>query len=199
MSAYSIATRGLAGRKIPQGVLAPMNALLFGSGEQGAWYDPSDLSTLFQDAAGTTPVTAMEQPVGLILDKSQGLVLGPELVTGGGFDDPANWTSSTWTVSAGVATYPDTINDFIRPANANLLPLVAGKFYRVRFTLSGVTGSAVCAVANADGSVAYTALTTFTTDGEKQFIIYAATSTTNIRFYGYTSSGGTWMPTKIRP
>lgn len=43
---------------------------LFGGGEQGAWYDPSDLSTLFQDAAGTVPVTAMEQPVGRMLDKS---------------------------------------------------------------------------------------------------------------------------------
>ena len=36
----------------------------------GAWYDPSDLTTMFQDAAGTTPVTAAGQPVGLILDKS---------------------------------------------------------------------------------------------------------------------------------
>jgi hypothetical protein len=36
----------------------------------GAWFDPSDLSTMFQDAAGTTPVTAAGQPVGLILDKS---------------------------------------------------------------------------------------------------------------------------------
>ncbi|MBP9803911.1 MAG: hypothetical protein KBE22_03250 [Candidatus Accumulibacter sp.] len=43
---------------------------LFASGEQGAWYDPSDLSTMFQDSAGTTPVTADGQPVGLILDKS---------------------------------------------------------------------------------------------------------------------------------
>ena len=39
-------------------------------------------ATLFQDAAGTIPVTAVEQPVGLILDKSKGLVLGPELCTG---------------------------------------------------------------------------------------------------------------------
>ena len=45
-------------------------AAMFGSGEQGAWYDPSDLSTLYQDAAGTIPVTGMEQPVGRILDKS---------------------------------------------------------------------------------------------------------------------------------
>lgn len=43
---------------------------LFSAGEQGAWYDPSDLSTLFQDAAGTIPVTAAGQPVGKMLDKS---------------------------------------------------------------------------------------------------------------------------------
>jgi hypothetical protein len=43
---------------------------LFSAGELGAWYDPSDFSTMFQDSAGTTPVTAVEQPVGRILDKS---------------------------------------------------------------------------------------------------------------------------------
>lgn len=43
---------------------------LFAIGQQGAWYDPSDLSTLFQDAAGTIPVTGTGQPVGLMLDKS---------------------------------------------------------------------------------------------------------------------------------
>lgn len=43
---------------------------LFGVSEQGMWYDPADFSTLFQDAAGTTPVTAPGQPVGLMLDKS---------------------------------------------------------------------------------------------------------------------------------
>lgn len=70
MSAYAVSARGLVSRRIPQGVLAPMNALLFGAGQQGAFYDPSDLSTLFQDSAGTTPVTAMEQPVGRMLDLS---------------------------------------------------------------------------------------------------------------------------------
>jgi hypothetical protein len=43
---------------------------LFGQSEQGVWYDPSDFSTMWQDSAGTTPVTAVEQPVGKILDKS---------------------------------------------------------------------------------------------------------------------------------
>jgi len=43
---------------------------LFANGEPGAWYDPSDLSTLFQDVDGAIPVTADGQPVGLVLDKS---------------------------------------------------------------------------------------------------------------------------------
>lgn len=44
--------------------------MLFEAGESGAWYDPSDRATLFQDTAGTEPVTAIGQPVALILDKS---------------------------------------------------------------------------------------------------------------------------------
>jgi hypothetical protein len=43
---------------------------LFASGEKGVWYDPSDITTLFQDSAGTIPVTAVGQPVGRMLDKS---------------------------------------------------------------------------------------------------------------------------------
>lgn len=43
---------------------------LFANGEQGFAYDPNDLYTMFQDAAGTVPVTAAGQPVGLVLDKS---------------------------------------------------------------------------------------------------------------------------------
>lgn len=43
---------------------------LFSSGEQGGCYDPSDLSTLFQDSAGATPVTATGQSVRLMRDKS---------------------------------------------------------------------------------------------------------------------------------
>lgn len=43
---------------------------LFTNGEQGFAYDPNDLTTLYQDAAGTVPVTAAGQPVGLMKDKS---------------------------------------------------------------------------------------------------------------------------------
>jgi hypothetical protein len=44
--------------------------VLFAGSVKGAWFDPSDITTLFQDSAGTTPVTAVEQPVGLMKDKS---------------------------------------------------------------------------------------------------------------------------------
>ena len=48
---------------------------LFAASEPGAWYDPSDMSTLFQDSAGTTPCYQpgqgqVDPPVGRILDKS---------------------------------------------------------------------------------------------------------------------------------
>jgi hypothetical protein len=43
---------------------------LFSSGQEGIWDDESDFSTMFQDSAGTVPVTAVGQPVGKILDKS---------------------------------------------------------------------------------------------------------------------------------
>lgn len=61
----------VAGRSRPlflRNLFSP--AALFANGEKGAWYDPSDLSTLFQDVAGTVPVTAAGQLVALMLDKS---------------------------------------------------------------------------------------------------------------------------------
>ena len=42
----------------------------FPTGEQGIFLDASDLSTMYQDSAGTTPVTAAGQPVGRWEDKS---------------------------------------------------------------------------------------------------------------------------------
>jgi surface protein len=43
---------------------------LFSNDEDGVWYDTSDISTLFQDNAGTTPVTTTGQTVGRVNDKS---------------------------------------------------------------------------------------------------------------------------------
>jgi hypothetical protein len=77
MSYFGIPVRN--GLPIGLGTVAPLGintfspfspASFFANGEQGWWYDPSNFATLFQDSAGTTPVTAVEQPVGLQLDLS---------------------------------------------------------------------------------------------------------------------------------
>lgn len=60
-----------AGQIVVQSAAPPtVPADLFLAGELGCWLDPSDLSTMWQDSAKTTPVTAAGQPVGAINDKS---------------------------------------------------------------------------------------------------------------------------------
>ena len=56
--------------RLANAVAAYNPATLFSGGQQGAWYDPSDFSTMFQDVAGTVPVTATGQAVARINDKS---------------------------------------------------------------------------------------------------------------------------------
>ena len=56
--------------KTPRNILNQAMVRAIVSENNGALFDPSDMTTMYQDAAGTTPVTAVEQPVGKILDKS---------------------------------------------------------------------------------------------------------------------------------
>lgn len=107
---------------------------LFAGGAPGAWYDPSDYTTLFQDSAGTTPVTAVEQPVGLMLDKSQGLVLGSELVPSTiPSISGAGWTTNGTSITATSSTASGTI--------ALTASTPSTKFYQVTFTASGLSGA----------------------------------------------------------
>ncbi|CAB4134640.1 hypothetical protein UFOVP274_14 [uncultured Caudovirales phage] len=115
---------------------------LFAAGEVGAWYDPSNFSTLFQDSAGTTPVTAVEQPVGLMLDGSKGLALGAELVTNGDFSNGlTGWTNSS--TGTGTATVTAGQLSLFRLNSTNVgqvFQAISGtSFYRVTFTV--ISGS----------------------------------------------------------
>ena len=108
---------------------------LFANGEAGVWYDPPDLTTLFQDPAGTTPVTTAGQTVALMLDKSQGLTLGPELVTNGTFDTDI----SGWTLAAGgLASVTDGVvtltNDTSRARLSQFQTTVIGRSYKIILT-----------------------------------------------------------------
>ena len=59
-----------------------------------AYYDRTVLATLFQDNLGNTPVAAAAQPIGLGLDQSQGLALGPDIVDLTPDIIGANWTNN---------------------------------------------------------------------------------------------------------
>ena len=125
---------------------------------------------LFQDAAGATPVTAVEQPVGLMLDKSKGLVLGPELV------DTANtvgaWTpygSNTVTSDDGAIkiTYvggPGSgfgAYSILSAAGCLSQDLVASKCYEISFTARVSSGNSVdFGVRN--GSISFSSVATVT-------------------------------------
>ena len=69
------------------------------------YYTVQPQPVLFQNSSGTIPVTAVEQPVGLMLDKSKGLALGAELLTNGTFDtNVAGWSASlsmVWSAANG--------------------------------------------------------------------------------------------------
>jgi len=106
---------------------------LFALAEPGVWYDPSDLTTLFQDTAGTTPVVTPGQTVALMLDKSKGLTLGPDIIVNGDFATDTNWSKGAgWTISGGVATYTPGAGAFM----TQTISSIAGKLFQMTLTVS---------------------------------------------------------------
>ena len=115
---------------------------LYSSGAQGIWLDPSDLSTMFSDRAGTTPVTTPGTVVGLRLDKSKGLVLGPELVVNGDFD---GGTTTGWTnVGGSISVVGGRLRIVSAGSNATAVQSVStevGKTYEIRIDGYNETGA----------------------------------------------------------
>jgi len=120
---------------------------LFANSEQGFWYDPNDLSTMFQDAAGTVPVTAVGQPVGLLLDKNKELELGVEKVVNGDFSNGlTGWaagTNASMTLSSGelILTTPGsqavTVNNAVYQT---VIGHYAGRRYNIEFDATYISG-----------------------------------------------------------
>lgn len=133
--------------------LAAQIAALFASSEQGLWYDPSDLSTMYQDASGATRVYApgqgqVDPPVGLMLDKRKGLVRGSEMLLNGSFDSgAANWvvlnTDATHvaTFSGGTLRFQaDTLTPALQVQQVGVMTV--GRWYEITVVVSAyVSGS----------------------------------------------------------
>lgn len=167
-------------------------ATLFAHNEAGVWYDASDLGTMFTTSDGTTPVTAVEQAVGLILDKSRGLAVGAELVTNGDFSGGlTSWTNSsagtgTAAVSSGVLTLTRGADSNNIGAVDQKLTTVANTWYRVTLTAGGAGGPRIF-VGTAQGG---TTLLSYAISPVGAVVAYfMATGTTSwLRFNGATNN-----------
>jgi len=146
------------------------SSLFFGS-QQGAWSAPRDFSTRYQGGTtGATPVTAVEQAIGLLLEKSEGVVRGPELVTngnGGTFaTDIAGVTATASTISRDTTVFPDgglkTVSTVAGagPCGAPIqtFTAVVGNFYEIKARAyapsSNVVARCAAITMRADGGVA---------------------------------------------
>lgn len=109
---------------------------LFAASETGVWYDPSDLTTLFQDTSGITPVTAAGQTVALMLDKSR--VPAPEARRNIVFnsDTLSGWLSNGGTNSTITTTNPFGVSTTVAQTSSAVVD--AGR-YLTPATTVGVT------------------------------------------------------------
>ena len=145
---------------------------LFANGEQGFWYDPNDLSTMFQDAAGTVPVTAAGQPLGLVLDKSKPItgtpILNSTFLLADGWIK-SNPEISVTNVSGSLRVSKGAVspNSVYRPFSCE-----SGKLYRLSVKYKNHTGNNVRVfVRNVNGigiapALSQSVQTFTTTDGE---------------------------------
>lgn len=160
-------------------------AALFESSEAGFWLDPSDTTTLYQDISGLIPVTDVEQPVGLVLDKAHGKPFyGAERIVNGDFSSgTTGWTTGTGaTISDGRVNCTNVAN-FLYQDNA----FVVGKRYRVVFDVTFTSGSQLrlSGATQIDGGTqSWSAVT-----GQKSAVVVATSTTIGIEAQSAEFSG----------
>lgn len=86
----------------------------FAGGKKGLWVATRNWTNDYQDSAGTTPVTTIEQPMGMLMDRARGLALGAEQVVNGNFSSGlTGWTADVgWTIAVGSATRTTSTADW---------------------------------------------------------------------------------------
>jgi hypothetical protein len=107
-----------------------------------AWYERANLTSLYQDGPGATPVTAAGQPVGRGLSRDQGVERGAERVINGVFASDTGWTKGTgWSISGGMARINGTnTGSSLLTAAAPLANMVVGTTYEGLFDYASTSG-----------------------------------------------------------
>lgn len=152
--------------------------------------------TLFQDATGTTPVTAMEQPIGLALDKRFGGLRGAELATAA-YNTPATYdnvttvqSASAFTATGGTTASRVTI-DF---------PSVSGLPYEVSCLMQSVSTGTVQLFFRAgsagSGGVLYSSSAT-TSGGVIRFIVPASFTGVHNLTWVTSANGASFVVTGV--
>lgn len=188
---------------------------LFASSEVGVWYDPSDLSTMFQNSDGTTAV-AVGDPVGYIADKSGNgfhatqataaarpvlmadpLTLGSELVTNGTFDtDTAGWAvvGGGATISASGGELKVTGQTSSPASVQHQFTCEVGKWYQFSATyrMAGTGGTLVRVGAAAGGANVNLPNSTSATNTTYTGYIYTTSTTFTLTalVYGVSTTEG---------
>ena len=180
---------GLVGLAAAPGVTGWLPSDLFALSQPGIWLDGSDNSVMWQDAAGTTPVTALGQPVGLILDKrlwggktyAQVMAEQPELL-------PNSFSSATWVINDGLSSISSgtlhllsnslTGGAILSPANGS--PYNASKAHEVELVVSDFVKGGVRVFTGSGYTSGFTSNGTF-----KFKVVFPADQ--NIRVYGVTT------------
>lgn len=153
-------------------------ASLFASGEQGVWYDPSDLTTMYQENSGVITPATFEQAVVFMIDKSK---VYTELVTNGEFTTDTAWTKSSTTIANGVLTFSGSSEASATQASV----FVSGNVYELILDITTVTAGTLRILSGTGQPMTNG---DFTTSGIKRTILVPTSTGT---LFLYTSNGFT--------
>jgi hypothetical protein len=164
--------------------LAYFASVLFANGEDGAWYDIADTTSMRVGRDGSGGVPGVGDPVGFVMDKrkmgrktaAQFIASQPELATNGGFDTTDDWlVGAGWSIANGVASRVSS-SGLGNLALANL-GTIEGDYYQLTFEITVTAGSLGL-------SLAGTSLGAINTTGAYTFIAKAGASANSIVFVG---------------
>jgi len=161
---------------------------------RGAWLEPQS-GAMWQENNGVTPTTTGGQTIGLLLDQSQGAVLGPELVTNGTFD--TNNLTGWATISTGTGTASGSTGAAVligqdasnRGIISQAITTVIGNSYKLIATTTLFSGAAVLGISTISAANSSVGGMSAVAGPTTVFFVFTALSTTTY-INLYTESGG---------